>query len=76
MRWQSNDMLHARLNKIGAVLGIPPLDLNSELQAVIDTRSERLAHFSGLDEYRTTTHVHGRSAEFWDDVAPGRADEL
>jgi hypothetical protein len=67
------DLLHARLNKIGSALGIPTLDVDSELQAVIDTRRERLAHYAGLDEYRSgVPHVHGDSEQFWDETALGR----
>lgn len=70
-RAAETDVLHARLNKICAVLGIPPLDLDSELQGAIDARKERLAHYAGLDEYRSGSHAQGCPEGFWDEVALG-----
>lgn len=51
-RSAERDVLHARLNVLGNRLGIHPIDLNSEWDAIVRARMERLAHFSGLDEFR------------------------
>lgn len=46
------DVLHTRLNEIAVHVGARVLDIDTELEPAIAARTERLAHFSGLDEFR------------------------
>jgi hypothetical protein len=53
------DLLHGRLNQIAMRLGAPTLIIDHELEDAIQARTERLAHFTGLDEFRAETHGTG-----------------
>lgn len=64
------DLLHALLNRIDSALGLRPIELDSELQHIIDARTERLAHCSALEEFRSSPHTN-EGYRFWDDVAMG-----
>ena len=68
------DLLHARLNRIDHALGLIPIDLDQKLQAVIDARMERLAHFGGVEEFRSAPFDSSGDL-FWDEVALGQADD-
>lgn len=46
------DVLHLRLNEIATKVGAREIDIDSELEQLIAYRTERLAHFSRLDEFR------------------------
>jgi len=63
------DLLHARLNHVSAHLGLPVVDLQSEIEAVLAAREERLAHFAGVDEFRPSGSQPG--AQWWDETALG-----
>lgn len=65
------DMLHGRLNLVSKHLGLPIIDLDTEWEHAIQARIERLAHFSGLDEFRLQTHT-GPGSEFWTADALGQ----
>lgn len=63
------DLLHSRLNHVANKIGLPLLDLSGEIDVVLSSREERIAHFARLDEFRPT----GAQAEteWWDSVALG-----
>lgn len=63
------DLLHARLNHLAARLKAPTIDISAELDAVLQAREERLAHFTGLDEFREPAPKSGH--DFWDSEALG-----
>lgn len=63
------DLLHARLNHISHRLEVPLVDLQSEIEAVLRAREERLAHFAGLDEFRPSGPLAG--SDWWDSTALG-----
>lgn len=63
------DLLHYRLNQAAPSLGIPVLDLNSQIEVVLAARRERLAHFAGLDEFREETSPEGH--DFWTSEGAG-----
>lgn len=63
------DLLHARLNHIANDLGLPTVDLQSEIEAILTAREERLAHFAGLDEFRPDGTIG--KADWWDSTALG-----
>ncbi len=63
-RAAETDLLHHRLNQAAPRLGIPVLDLDAELEAVLEARIERLAHYSGLDEFRDQPPATGYG--FWE----------
>lgn len=68
------DLLHARLNHVAKELGLPIVDLQSEIESILVAREERLAHFAGLDEFRGEGRQEG--AYWWDPDALGvRRDE-
>jgi hypothetical protein len=46
------DVLHQRLNEIAAKVGASEIDIDTELGQMIAARTERLAHFARLDEFR------------------------
>lgn len=63
------DLLHSRMNHFAHKNGLPLLDLQGEIEAVISSREERLAHFAGLDEYRPMGPPP--ETDWWDEVALG-----
>ena len=63
-RTAETDLLHHRLNQAAPRLGIPVLDLDAELEWVLEARVERLAHYSGLDEFRGQPQANGY--DFWE----------
>lgn len=63
------DLLHARLNHIAREFGLPMVDLQSEIEAILIAREERLAHFAGLDEFRPEGPL--ARADWWDSTALG-----
>lgn len=65
------DLLHARLNQIAGKVGAPLLIVDYELERALDARTERLAHFSGLDEFREGAHTTPEGYEFWTQEALG-----
>ena len=65
------DLLHARLNQIAAKVGAPLLVVDFELEHALGARTERLAHFSGLDEFRESGHVTTDGYRFWTQEALG-----
>lgn len=68
------DVLHVRLNLISRHLGLPTIDLNAEWELVVRSRMERLAHSSGLDEFRIFDDgwvSDADSASFWTAEAQG-----
>lgn len=67
------DLLHARLNHVSAHLGLPVVDLQFEIEAVLAAREERLAHLAGVDEFRPPGPQPG--AQWWDATALGRRVE-
>lgn len=67
------DLLHSRLNHFAHKNGLPLLDLQSEIEAVLSAREERLAHFAGLDEYRPVGPPP--ETDWWDRVALGYPPE-
>lgn len=69
------DLLHGRLNHIGAKLGTRSLILDYELEHAVGARMERLAHFAGLDEFREEAHATAEGYEFWDTEALGYPDD-
>lgn len=71
------DLLHLRLNHIAAHLGLPTLEPDSELDNALAHRIERLAHFTGLDEYREAgLDPHERpGALFWYEQPATPADD-
>lgn len=64
------DLLLARLNQISQVVGAPRLNLHQNVEAIVNARIERLAHFSSLDEFRPSLDTEGGYA-FWDASAMG-----
>lgn len=67
------DLLHGRLNHIAHKIGAPMLDLQGEIGVVLEAREERLAHFTGLDEFRPDGPL--TETEWWDPVALGIPSE-
>lgn len=63
------DLLHSRLNHVANKVGLPLLDLSGEIDIVLRSREERLAHFEGLDEFRSTSTQ--AETEWWDPIALG-----
>jgi len=63
------DLLHSRLNHVADKIGLPMLDLSGEIQDVLSFRVERLAHLSGLDEFRPKGPQP--ETDWWDPVALG-----
>lgn len=53
------ETLHARLNRIDDKLGIPRVNLDTELPHVEDERFRRIAHYAGLDDLKSElAHNH------------------
>lgn len=67
------DLLHGRLNHVAYNMGLPLMDLSGDIEAVIRAREERIAHFSGFDEYRPMGTQEG--ADWWDPIALGYPTE-
>ncbi len=67
------DLLHARLNQIARRVGAPTLELDWEFEHAIQARIERLAHYSGLEEFRAETHGV-EDDNFWTEEALGESD--
>lgn len=69
-RAAETDLILARLNQLGAAIGVPTLDLDMEFEPAVLARLERLAHYSGLDELRPVDAPLDYS--FWTPEAMGR----
>jgi hypothetical protein len=67
------DLLHARLNQISARLDVRQISLDRELEEILGARTERLAHFSGLDEFREEALTIADGYVFWDETALGNS---
>lgn len=65
------DLLHARLNQIAARVDAPMLILDYQLEQVVETRMEHIAHFAGLDEFREEANTSEDGYAFWDQDALG-----
>jgi hypothetical protein len=65
------DLLHGRLNQIAARVGAPRLDLDADLGHAVTFRQNRLAHFSGLDDF----HDPHAESVFWTEEAMGWPDK-
>jgi hypothetical protein len=66
------DLLHARLNQIAARVGAPLLNIDTDLEPALSIRTERLAHYSGLNEFRTQALGSSSHPTFWDLDALGQ----
>ena len=59
------ELLHGRLNAISAKLGLDTIELSRQLYDTLAIRKERIAHYSGLDEYRPDISEHQDGWRFW-----------
>ncbi|MBN9611791.1 MAG: hypothetical protein J0I11_21060 [Actinobacteria bacterium] len=70
------DFLHARLNQIAARIGAKTVDLTSgEQDRAVLVRQERIAHLSGVEEYRPELLPDDPGWRFWDEAAYGLGHE-
>ena len=63
------DLLHARLNQLATRLNAPTIGLSAQVEGIILAREERLAHLSGIEEFRPDAPREGYL--FWDAEAMG-----